>query len=275
MSYASILVHVQTQPESQGALHTARDLAQRFEATLIGVAAQAVPPAPFSDPLGNIASEWTMAMRDTVADNLKEAERTFRKACENLVKPAIFESGMQLPGPAVARAARAADLVVVNLPNSSHRDPFAAVAPGDLALEAGRPVLVVPEGLRELEGRQIVLAWKDSREARRAMIDALPFLVRAEEVLVLEVCAPDEERDAKIRTDDVAAALARHGVKARAKVVAHEPADAHQILRQASIMGADLIVSGAYGHSRLGEWIFGGVTRDLLAHTDRYLLLSH
>jgi nucleotide-binding universal stress UspA family protein len=75
--------------------------------------------------------------------------------------------------------------------------------------------------------------------------------------------------------DDVAAALKRRGIKAEGKVVQDPHPDGFQILRQASLVDADLIVCGAYGHTRLGEWVFGGVTRDLLSQDDRYLLLSH
>jgi nucleotide-binding universal stress UspA family protein len=210
-----------------------------------------------------------------VEKRLQDARLVFTEASANLAKPAIWESGMQLPGPAIARACRAADLVVIGLPDKAASDPYSVVRPGDLAIEAGRPVLIVPNVPEALTARRIVLAWKDSREARRAMTDALPLFKRAEEVLVVEICAPEDEDDAKIRTRDVAAALARHGVNAVAKVEAHATPSAHQILRQASLIGADLIVCGAYGHSRLGEWVFGGVTRDLLAQTDRYLLFSH
>ena len=275
MTYATILVHVHSGPAGAGALRCAASLAGRMDATLVGIGVQAVPPPPFTDPTGALAGDWVVAMRETVEGNVKDAHRLFRDAAARLSKPAIWETGLQMPGPAVARASRCADLIVVGLPAAGHDDIYSTARPGDLAIEAGRPVLIVPDGAAPLEGRRIVLAWKDSREARRAMSDGIPLFKRADEVLVLEVCDPDDAEGAKTRTDDVAAALGRHGVKAQAKVVAHEPADGHQILRQASLIGADLIVAGAYGHTRLGEWIFGGVTRDLLAHTDRYLLFSH
>jgi nucleotide-binding universal stress UspA family protein len=272
MSYASILVHVQTDPPGAAALECACAVAERFEATLVGIGVQAVPPAPFSDP-ATLAGDWFVLMREAVEKNLKNAARRFKYATQNLAKPTIWECGLQLPGPAIARAARAADLIVACRPE--HNDPFSFVNPGDLVIESGRPVLVPPPNATPLHARQVVLAWKDTREARRALSDAMPFFEKAEEVLVLEVCHADDEADAKIRTDDVVAALARHGITAQGRVVVHEPADAHQILRQASIFGADLIVAGGYGHSRLGERVFGGVTRDLLEHADRYVLLSH
>jgi nucleotide-binding universal stress UspA family protein len=274
MTYAAILVHVQTTPHGPATLKCARALADSFDASLIGLGVQSVPPPPYSDPT-SLAGDWVVAMREGVEKNLKDAHRLFKASAANLSKPTLWECGMQLPGPAIARAARGADLIVCTKPDKGHDDPFTSVRPGDLAMEAGRPVLIMPHDAPPLSAKRIVLAWKDTREARRALSDAMPFFERAEAVLVLEVCDSDQEADAKIRTTDVADHLSRHGAAATALVVAHAPADAHQILRQASIFGADLIVAGAYGHSRLGELVFGGVTRDLLEQADRYVLLSH
>jgi nucleotide-binding universal stress UspA family protein len=121
----------------------------------------------------------------------------------------------------------------------------------------------------------VVLAWKDSREARRALTDAIPFFEAASAVLVLAVCPEIDADQAKIQVEDVSAALARRGIKAEAKVALHAHSDGLEILNQAAAFGADLIVCGAYGHTRFGEWVFGGVTRDLLGQDERYLLLSH
>jgi len=157
-----------------------------------------------------------------------------------------------------------------------HESPYRDVTPAALTLQAGRPVLVVPTNGQPLSAGKIVLAWKDTREARRALTDAMPFFESAEGVLVLEVCEGDGVEDARIRTEDVAESLRRRGVKADAKVVTqdHHPASV-RILDEAAAIGADLIVLGCYGHSRLGEWVFGGVTRDLLDQDEIYLLLSH
>ena len=274
MTYAAVLVQVQTTPQGADALRCARELAVRFEASLIGVGVQTAAPPPFADP-SSLVGEWVVAMRESVENNLTVAEAMFAQAGANLAKPTVWESGIQLPGPAIARAARGADLIVAAKPAKGHDDPFTTVRPGDLAIEAGRPVLIPPHDAPPLEAKRIVLAWKDTREARRAMSDAMPFFKRAEQVLVLEVCSADQEADATLRTADVVAALSRHGVSAGARVVVHEPADAHQILRHAGIFAADLIVAGAYGHARLGELVFGGVTHQLLEQADRYVLLSH
>jgi nucleotide-binding universal stress UspA family protein len=92
---------------------------------------------------------------------------------------------------------------------------------------------------------------------------------------VAAVCPERDADKAHPEVDDVAEALRRRGINAVGKVVQHAHPDGFQILRQANLEGADLIVCGAYGHSRLGEWVFGGVTADLLSQDQAYLLLSH
>lgn len=275
MTYAAILTHVQTTPQSKVVLRCAHELAVRFDATLVGVGAQGMPPLPDSDPTGTAANVWALQYRDNNEDMLREAGRIFRLAAEGLSKPAVWTSGVESPFVAVLRALISADLAVIGSTSGRRPDLFGLVQPGDLAMAAGRPVLVVPHEAKPLSAQRIVVAWKNTREARRATTDALPFLKRAENVLVLEVRNPRNEFEAKSRTGEAVVGLARHGVRATALVVPHQPAGAAEILRQAEIFGADLIVAGAYGHSRLGEAVFGGVTRDLLEQSDRYLFLSH
>jgi nucleotide-binding universal stress UspA family protein len=135
---------------------------------------------------------------------------------------------------------------------------------------------VVPEGSKSLRANSILVAWKNTREARRAVIDALPLLQRADEVIVQAVCDHDDLETLAFQANDVVAALKRHGVPARANVARAEPeAVTHELERIADLNDADLIVAGAYGHSRLTEWAFGGVTDDLLHHPRRFVLMSH
>jgi nucleotide-binding universal stress UspA family protein len=136
-------------------------------------------------------------------------------------------------------------------------------------------VLVAPPAAPALSGKTVLLAWKDTREARRALSDAMPFLERAERVVVAAICPKEDVQAVSEAASDVADALRRRGVTAEAKVVEHPHPDGFQLLRQASLEGADLLVCGAYGHTRLGEWVFGGVTADLLSQDTTYLLLSH
>jgi nucleotide-binding universal stress UspA family protein len=137
-------------------------------------------------------------------------------------------------------------------------------------------VLVVPPGIDTLRAERVVIGWKDSREARRALQDSLPLLHEAKFVAVVEVCEKGIEAIARRRVDDVAGYLTRHRISVGSVLAAHaEGSVADELLRVAKAEGADLIVTGAYGHSRLGEWIFGGVTRDLLASSPVCCLLAN
>jgi nucleotide-binding universal stress UspA family protein len=146
--------------------------------------------------------------------------------------------------------------------------------PDDLVLTAGRPVLVVPwKGAGASVGRRVLVGWNGSTEATRAVNDALPILEKADAVKILSV---GEREDGHIPGAEIAQHLARHGVKAEADHVPDpegSPADA--LLFEAQDFGADLIVCGAWGHSRMLETVLGGVTRDLLRKMELPLLLSH
>jgi len=119
--------------------------------------------------------------------------------------------------------------------------------------------------------------WKDRREARRAIQDALPFLHEARRVTIVEISGKDRMEAARHCADDVVCYLVRHRIKAEARVEAPLPGStgADQLIGLALDEGADLLVTGAYGHSRLNEWIFGGMTRDLLASSPICCLMSH
>jgi nucleotide-binding universal stress UspA family protein len=134
---------------------------------------------------------------------------------------------------------------------------------------------VVPPVLDAHALDRVVVGWTDSREARRAVADALPLLQKATHVVVAEMVADTDFSDAHKRLDDVVVWLQRHGVLAETRVVLSTGDDAAGLAALADEQGAGVIVAGAYGHSRLREWALGGVTRKLLQHANRFLLLSH
>lgn len=163
-------------------------------------------------------------------------------------------------------------------PSRRHgRSDYNVATPAALALQTGRPVLVAPADATGLQLDRVLVAWRDTREARRALADALPILKRAKAVLVAEICGHADALAAEARLADVAQYLLRHGVHAATRVGPEERdvSSAQQLFEVADQHAGDLIVAGAYGHSRLGEWVFGGFTRALLAQTTRAVLLSH
>lgn len=270
--WRSVLVHVEPTDAAAPRLAAALALARRFDAQLIGMAAQYIDPRVLGFGPG-VGEAWADLSAQHREDMAAAAER-FRAAVGSW--PSEFRSVEDKPADALARAARAADVIVAGGAAYEPPDDTLAANPAELAIASGRPVLVAPSTAPPLIASRIVVAWKESREARRAVADALPLLRRADKVTVVEVCRPDEVADAEFRTGDVAAALRRHGAPAEAKAVAAPEDEIAVVLAgEAAAVGADLMVAGCYGRTRLGEWVFGGVSRDLLRAPDRYLLISH
>ena len=267
--YGSILVHVQ--PDAPGRVACAQALAQRFDARLIGIGAEALQPIAVGPATGLAQAGWTAVTVEAIQRSLDQAHELFDRGPEGVEQ--IWEQAMEMPADLIARVARAADLIVASRappPRSLFRD----ADPGELALTAGRPVLFAPEGAKPLRAERVVVAWKECREARRALFDAMPILCSATEVLVLAVNS-EEGAEARQGVQDVGAALTRRGVRATNLVAPVHGAEGEEILRLAKRFGADVIVAGAYGAPRLQEWIFGGVTRALLAQEEVHVLFSH
>jgi nucleotide-binding universal stress UspA family protein len=146
---------------------------------------------------------------------------------------------------------------------------------GDLVMQIGRPVLIVPKNAARIVFERMIVGWKDTRETRRAIVDALPLLKMAKLVIVAEIVAESEMIEARKHLDDVVGWLKRQGIVAQAIVSPSGGEDSARLGELAREQKADLIVAGAYGHNRLREWMLGGVTRDLLMCADRCSLVSH
>ena len=270
MSFANILVSLDSGTTTVDRIRVAADLARRFGASLTGVAARKLPnPGPGED-LHTIKSaydeeraklsEELSRCRDIFEQNLGEDTRTNWRQGE--ADPASF----------LVMHARAADAVIVGreLPDDNAGDM--AVAPGPVLMEVGRPVLVVPPGLDRPKAARIIIAWKDTPEARRAVSFALPFIRRADQVFV--VSAGSEARFEG--AEEVSEFLTRHGAHVTTQLLEVPGKEVTaEILRYANRQDADLVVMGGYGHSRLREWLFGGVTRDILQISPICCLMSH
>lgn len=275
MSFASILVHVEVDPAAAPRLQLAADLANQFDAALVGVCAE-IYETPAADMLGYVDGETLAAEGLAIQQDLKLAEAHFADVAKTVRAGADWRAGVGLPSEAIIQESRAADLIVCG-PRKADQWGFHEHADaGEVLMGAGRPVLVTPPGLSRLDASSIVVAWKETREARRAVLDALPLLKRAKQVLIAEVCEPHDDDDTRARIVDVAEFLSRHGVKASTAVRhAGRSSASAALLQVADMQEAGLIVAGGYGHARLREWAFGGVTRDLLAGVPRAVFLSH
>jgi nucleotide-binding universal stress UspA family protein len=178
------------------------------------------------------------------------------------------------PRDVVALNARYADLVLVAQSDRERVSNNGYDLAEELVLSAGRPVLAVPYAGRFPDvGQTVLVAWTPTREATRAVHDAMPFLERAKQVIAYSVNPPDADH---IAGADICAHLARHGVRAEAHhAIATDIEVGDTLLSAVSDYGADMLVMGAYGHSRLREFALGGATRSLLQHMTVPVLMAH
>lgn len=277
MTYATVMVSLALDQPNEARLQVAGELAERFEAAIVGVAAaQFAPPLYFTD--GAEAQTLIDEGEASVKRRLAGLEAQFRAATKNRGGHVEWRSAMDFPSRFVLAKARCADIVVSGGQSPAFSDAFSLASPKDLVLQAGRPLLVVPDRAGWLDLRNVLVAWKDTPEARRAVADALPMLRKARDVTIVEIPEQDDDRSAVMAgVIDVAAWLGRHGVTATARVseATADETPAAQLEKVAGDIGAGLIVAGAYGHSRFRELILGGVTQHLVTQTARSVLLSH
>jgi nucleotide-binding universal stress UspA family protein len=272
MSYAAVMVYVDANGLPEKRVGLAASLAGKFNANLIGLSALPIPPPFLYD--GAVIQQPTEADIGGILAKLNAKGDWFRGIMS--VNHAGFEwrPVLDYPAEALAREARSADLVIIG-EMGGPGDTLGSLDPGEALLKVGRPALVIPDGVSSLRAENVIVGWKDTREARRAIWDALPFLHEASSITVVEISESGEESMAQGHVDDVVRYLMRHRIKSIPRILKQQGSVAAQLIKLAQEAGADLIVTGAYGHSRLGEWFFGGVTRDLLANSIICCLMSH
>jgi nucleotide-binding universal stress UspA family protein len=270
------MVHLQLGCSNAALLSIAGDLADRLGACVIGVAVCQPMRIIYSD--GYIPAEIIDQDRQQIDADMKAAHAAFRATLGDRIPASEWRPAITyLPlAEQLAKEARCADLVITAVDQKlSMFDTARHVEVGDLVMQLGRPCLVVPAGVERLALNHVVIGWKDSGETRRAVSDALPLLRLAGRVTVIEIAAEDDLDDASGRVKDVAFWLNRHGIAAAALTAASTGDDAGHLDAIMQEQRADLIVAGAYGHSRLREWVLGGVTRDLLLKAKRCALVAH
>ena len=264
MSYRTLLVNLDIDGPTGPIIRLSADLASRHGATVIGCCAADAPLPVMGPEGGGVAAELWQQAREEIEKRLGVLHAEFdRLAAEAGIAQAQWRQAVDNPARRVARYATAADLVVTAAPRGAAvGDRFRATDTGSLVLQSGRPTLVVAEGAEHLLAKTVVIAWKETREARRAVADAVPLLEAANEVIVVAV---DANPDGWVRAgaDDVVSFLGRHGIAARCEIIKARD-EAGTLTEFVASCRSDLVVSGAYGHSRLREWAFGGVTRSLL-----------
>lgn len=280
MTYRTLLVHVDNSARCRARVELAADFAFRLPAHLTGIylpfhppgfpdvtglagAGLPPPPVPLSDP-----------------ERLANAERLFMDVCRRQALSPEWLTPKYDETREMRTHARYADLVImgqedVTDPESSPTVGFVA----SVVLGGGRPVLIVPyAGKLPKAFNNVLLAWDGGREAARAAVDAMPFLRAAKRVDVMHVSRGDRADGlGPIPGLDIGMFFARHGVQVNVTPErgANDVAVAEALLSRAADMNTDLIVMGGYGHSRMQEWVLGGVTRTMLESMTVPVLMSH
>ncbi|MHA1114283.1 MAG: universal stress protein [Alphaproteobacteria bacterium] len=271
----TILVHLADDEAHAARLDVAFDLANRFDAHIVAlyVTTPITMPAAIS---GRGASYAYISQATEIAKEKASAmEVEFRARCENEGRSWewLCEEGDHID--LLDFHARFADLAIVS-PSKHHsaEDEVALHLPEQLPLQSSCPVLIVPRGWTPVAiGKNVVVGWKTRREAARAVRNAVPLLRDAERVTLVTV---SDDRAKSLPGAEIATFLARHGVALETRLLpGHEGSVDEIILEQADELGADMIVIGAYGHSRLRELIFGGVTREIVYNTKVPVFAMH
>ena len=277
MAYKTILVHLDASKMLGARLDVAFQVARKFDAHLVGLYALTVLPVP----------SYAIAEAGLIeAANRKasaEVEQRARAAWDAAVRRAGWEKAEWRGSAddalaAVTLHARYADLVVIGQKEPGEASGVSAQFEHRLPLAAGRPVLLVPYASEKRPvGERVLVAWDAGRESARAVVDALPFLAAAREVKVVTFNAGRAgDRHGEAPGADVGLFLARHGVKVSVARYQSENRDiGNQLLSRAADYGSDLIVMGAYGHSRVAELVLGGATRTLLESMTVPVLMAH
>jgi nucleotide-binding universal stress UspA family protein len=280
MAIKTILVSLNDTQRLEDILRAASRLALTFDAHVVGLLAI---PAVQVYPTGGI--DLMPQVYEGTRIHFKKQAVACRETFEAAMKRDVLkfsyvevDSTSTLISDTVIDYARSADLVMIM--NSSHDD--ANWIEGDFAerivIAAGRPVLILPrKGHCEINFGEAIVGWNGSREAARAAFDAVPILMssRAAHIVTVDPSS-DPALRGKVAGADLATSLARHSINAIAEPYQTGGQDpGRALLQHAHEIGANLIVAGAYGHSRLREFILGGSTREILRNMDRPVLMSH
>jgi len=275
MRYSDILLHLTNDHRTVEKIDAAFTVARRFKASVTALYTMPVPVPPYY--MGEyVPAEFYQQTHEEMKISAAQAKVMFEDSAAKADLASRWVEAEQQPETAIRMMGRTYDLVVVGQPDPGKSSPEDGiqVEPGDLAISLGRPVLTIPYiGSFATVGRKVAVAWNGSREASRAVHDALPLLKDANSVEILTV-NPEPEVSAS------AAALTQHllnyGIAARSnRVTAKEIGDGDAMLSTLADTGADLLVMGIYGHSRLQELVLGGVSKTIIDSMTLPVLMSN
>jgi len=274
MPYKSILVNVDESKNADACLKAACDIAAISDAHVTGV---------YVIPHVNTPVYVETSVPASILKNLEKAGEERAAAAEAHFVKTMEAAGCQYDWHSprgyvddhINKMSHFADLVIIGQNGNADENRMSYSVENSILMGSARPVLIVPYiGYRESIGKRIMVAWNDSREATRAVNDAMPLLEVADTVDVVSLVKAKSEE--QVPSADITHYLARHGVKAEAsREIAGELPTSTMLLNRAADRGADLLVMGAYGHSRLREMVLGGATYNILKNMTVPVLMSH
>lgn len=280
MNHPTLVVHLDSGSRCAARIALAANLAKVCGSHLVGVVGTGIPDIVLTLNSAVPDSFDLVALTSAHLRSRAEASAAAFAAQARSLGVASFESLVveEEAVDATVAHARTSDLVIVG--QADWQEPVDGIArdfPQQVLIHAGTPVLLVPfAGNFATIGEHVLVAWKDTREAARAIRDALPFLHGAKRVTLLEI--DERDGDAPGGSPSLGAAcgwLQRHGIAVASRCEPRTADVGDAILSRACALSADLIVMGAYGHSRAREWVLGGATRHLLRHMTVPTLMSH
>ncbi|MEM7223868.1 MAG: universal stress protein [Pseudomonadota bacterium] len=279
MAIKDILLHLDQSPSCGDRIRLSLELASVRDAHVTGIYPALEPQWPVE-----LHSHMAAEVLDQQRQDIREAgQAKVQGFAGEALEANVSAEGLVVPcqegalAAALARHARCADLLVLG--QSDPDDPLST--PSHLVesviMASGCPTLLVPYiGYRETPGERVMVAWDGGRESARAVTDALPFLSAAESVILLLVDGKSKAANGEEPGSDLARHLARHGCRVEVQSVeSGNLSIGDTILSRLADQAVDLLVMGAYGHSRLRELVLGGVTRHILGHMTVPVLMSH
>ena len=275
MSFQTIMVHLQLGHSNAAVLQAAKHIAQSCNATVIGVAVGQQTLMIYGQSYNLV--DFFDREQAMLEQKIDAEEALFRAAFKDHAKPVKWLSTVTME-PAVdyvVAHASSVDLIITGATLSDFYEGPNYANAGGIVMQSGRPVLAVPVNAQTFKLDNMLVGWKESREARRAIADAIPLLKLATQVTVFEIVAKDHKEGAAKRLNDVVIWLNSHGVAAKAVISTATDTDAAQFISIAKKHHADIVITGAYGHSRFREWVLGGITNELLQNAQFNAFLSH
>lgn len=274
--YSTLMVYLDPFADNLHLLQITAALADRFNASVRCVSATRLVGVAYD--VGGIPGGIVDVGHGELVEQLEANKQSALAVLQRPGRQVEWRT-IVIPGPleaAVIGEICGADLVIAS---ANYRESLTRGTPflniGDLVMQSGRPVLIIPPATVELKAHHVLVAWKDTREARRAVSDALPLLQSAERVLVVQLAREKNIANAELGVAEVLGWLKRHEVSAQGMTLPEHGRNGPQLAEVAANEGIELIVAGAYGHSRFREWALGGVTRNLLLYGDLCALVSH